>query len=161
MVYVKERIPLEFQKKHACQYQFLPLDSWLIDRERELMFFYNGGNPLGDETSFILFAKGEQIFISTQPRYHRVGKGGTIEWYNTEVRVPDQLAEQYNDIIELVKEAFSCYGFSGSRNNNTLVTFNESKPLRRPLSHMFFAMPWGLIFYIIFIVLASWWVLES
>ena len=57
MAFVKELIPKDYIKEHNVEFT----DEWLIDRERDAVFYYTGGNARGPETSFLLIFNGNVI----------------------------------------------------------------------------------------------------
>lgn len=109
MPFVREKTPEEFKQKHPEIRQYS--HDWLIDRERELIFIYTGGNPRGNQKSFTLFVKGEPINIWSEWVEHGVGKDRIFEWSNTTFHTEESIDDK--QIKAFVERAFQAYGSSG------------------------------------------------
>lgn len=112
MPFVREKTPEEFKQKHPelCECT----NFWLIDRERELIFIYTGGNPRGNQKSFVLFVEGEPIKIWSEYKQLGTGEKAVIEWNNTSFEVPEILAAHNEKINNYLAEAFQAHGLAGT-----------------------------------------------
>ena len=88
--------------------------------ERDAVFYYTGGNPLGNEKSFLLIWKEQNIKIGSISHETIIEQTETsikteMDWRNTTVLIPENLESQRQKILSMVVDAFACHDFLGKK----------------------------------------------
>ncbi len=116
MAFVKEDIP----KEMIAKYNIENTDVWCVDRERDAIFYYSGGNPRGPETSFVLKWKDQDIKIGSVFHETIIEQTETsikteIDWQDTHVTIPKILEPHRQEILGMVVDAFACNNYLGKK----------------------------------------------
>ncbi len=116
MAFVKEEIPKEMIEKYSIEHTY----DWCVDRERETVFYYSGGNFRGPEKTFVLIWKGTEIELGSKWYETIVEKNESkvkteTDWRDTYVVIPKHLEAQRQEILQAVVEAFDCHNFLGKK----------------------------------------------
>lgn len=141
MAFVNENITSEEDKalfnsfgfKNPITREILdPLD-WTIDRERDIIFIYMGGQGFeGGEIPifFGLVVRKKTILIETFYKTKGCQKdpnGLEIWWRITNIYIPKEISLERIKLIELLKEALIKWGLFGGRNSPLTTHFLNSR----------------------------------
>lgn len=128
MPFVREDIP----KEYIEAYKLENTDFWLIDRENDAAFYYQEGHFGTNVCDFIFRWKGVPIEIRSEWKGIGLASDNTIEWNNTQFRIPRELESKREEIRKVLIDAFSAYGFSGRGiQKKTSVTVTFANQLQR------------------------------
>ena len=137
MAFLIERIPEEEKAKLSIElddYNPALSSRWAIDHERNAFVVIKkklGGPYEGTQVTkyYVLMWKGQLIHICAdplKPTYSEVG--AVMNWRVHELHVPSSLQGQKNEVMQLIREAFSTVGrsFDGDRYTAVNVEFDLS-----------------------------------
>jgi len=120
---IKEEIPEKYriQIESRPKFMFWRDDDWLIDKEKNIMFYSIGGNPRGSETAFEFLWKGEVIFTGGDWK-SPPNNSQDLDWTGVQIDIPKHLKNQESEIINSLKEAFREYSTIGIINKDRKIS---------------------------------------
>jgi hypothetical protein len=124
MAFVGERIPemdkskIDMEKLWKISSYFIEPTRWAVDREHDVYLFHLRGSGPERPAFFGMYVQGEIVIFRAYEGGTGNNKNGVVLSYKiSNLRIPQALEAQSEEIKQLIQEALDAYGLYGDRSH--------------------------------------------